>query len=65
MKELSIEKMEMVSGGMDCETGAGLSYGAAASLLIIGAATGGVGFLVAGGLTAYFGTIGTLACAMK
>ena len=64
MKELSFEKMEMISGGLQCSTYGGLTVGLTAGLILIGVASGGVGFAVAGGLIGYFGTAGTLLCAM-
>jgi hypothetical protein len=68
MKELSFEKMESLHGGVDCAAVGGFTVGFSAGLIITGAAigiaTGGLGFVVAGGLAAYFGTAGTLLCAM-
>jgi bacteriocin-like protein len=65
MKELTDDQLELIVGGkVNCESYAGLAAGATVSFLIIGAATGGLGFVVAGGLTGYFGTIGVLGCFM-
>ena len=66
MKELSIEKMEMVSGGKDCEDIAIFTITVTGVLLIgaVTATTGGAGLVVAGGLSGYFGTMGVLLCGM-
>ena len=66
MKEMSLEKMKNVEGEGCSERSAAL-YGFAAAALItaVGISTGGVGFAVAGGLAAYFGTVNTLYCAMS
>ncbi|HET8858614.1 hypothetical protein [Marivirga sp.] len=67
MKNLSIERMDQVNGGAECETNAGVALGLGGALLIGGltAATGGLGLIVAGGIGLYFGTAGSLICAMQ
>jgi hypothetical protein len=63
MKELSIEQIEAISGQGLCY-GGGIAFVAGVGLVGLAVATGGVGFLVAGGLGTYFGTTIGLICAM-
>lgn len=64
MRELSIDRMEAINGQGVCY-GGGWALAAGVAVLGVGVATGGVGFLVAGGLGTYFGTTIGLACAMN
>lgn len=66
MKELSIEQLEMVSGGKDCEDVAVFAITVTGVLAIgaLTATTGGLGLGVAAGLSGYFGTMGVLLCGM-
>ena len=67
MKELSIDQMEMITGGkIDCDAVAGFTVGLTIGLALgaLAVSTGGLGLIVGAGLTGYFGTIGTLGCMM-
>ncbi len=68
MRELSLEKMEVLYGGRDCATSIGFGLGLGVSAIIAGAAvgvaTGGVGLLVIGGLALYGTAWGSIYCAM-
>jgi hypothetical protein len=64
MKKLEVVHLENIYGGGDCATGTGMAVGAAAAFFALGAMTGGIGFLVGGGLTLYFGTGYALICNM-
>lgn len=64
MKELSLNQMESINGQGLCY-GGGWGFVAGVALLGVGVATGGVGFVVAGGLGTYFGTTIGLICAMN
>ncbi|MEQ8553651.1 MAG: hypothetical protein RIC06_20895 [Cyclobacteriaceae bacterium] len=65
MKELSIEKMQILKGGADCNTSVGFGLGLGVTAVIAGVATGGVGLLVIGGLALYGTAWGSLYCAMS
>lgn len=69
MKNLSIERMEKInaSTGMPEEAcyGAGYALALGAVAIGVGVATGGLGFLVAGGIGAYAGTSAGLLCVMN
>ncbi|MFC4872587.1 hypothetical protein [Negadavirga shengliensis] len=65
MKELDYNQMCSVNGGADCSTSVGFGAGLAAATLVAGLATGGVGLLVIGGLSAYATGFGAIYCAMS
>jgi hypothetical protein len=69
MKKLEIEQMEMIEGGISRQQAQVVCMGGGFSAFLgvvavgVGIASGGIGFLVAGGLGLYFGGITSILCA--
>lgn len=64
MKNLTMNQLEVIQGGVDCATLGGASLGIAIGLGAAAVLTGGIGLGVAAGLTAYFGGTATILCGM-
>lgn len=64
MKELSLKQMSLTSGGDECDKLGGFAIGLTTGLVILGVASGGLGFFVGAGLATYFGATGALLCQM-
>ncbi|MGF7029023.1 hypothetical protein [Empedobacter sp. UBA7252] len=67
MRKLNLEESAFLYGGKavnSCHV-SGALLGAGAVFIVAGIATGGIGFAVAGGLSAYFGGVTGFACAVS